>query len=299
MISTAWAAPWASACISSASLIVIPSKPSSPRSVPSNTARDRVAGRVGSPVSPGTAMCDGHDGSRARRDGRPERDELVRLDVVAAAVDDAQAVVGVVGRGAQPREVLDRCGHTGRLEPAHHRRPVPGDRRRIAAERADPEGRIRRLGRQVERGRVDEVDAHRARLAPDRGADPLGQGLVIGRAERHVAGELGRLGTERDELAALLIRGDEQRAGRGRGPIPGPGTGRLEGLGQRPDLVGPQHVDRHEQGDAGDRRIPDAALHPVRQPVALEGEHHALQDAIAACHRDRQASFDPPRDFVQ
>ena len=58
MISTAWAAPWASACMSSASLIVIPSKPSSPRSVPSNTARDRVAGRVGSPVSPGTAMCE-------------------------------------------------------------------------------------------------------------------------------------------------------------------------------------------------------------------------------------------------
>ena len=50
------------------------------------------------------------------------------LDVVAAAVDDAQAVVGVVGRGAQSREVLDRCGHAGRLEPAHHRRAVPGDR---------------------------------------------------------------------------------------------------------------------------------------------------------------------------
>ena len=46
MISTAWAAPWASACMSRASLIVNPSKPSRSRSVPPIIVRDNVAGSV-------------------------------------------------------------------------------------------------------------------------------------------------------------------------------------------------------------------------------------------------------------
>ncbi len=90
--------------------------------------------------------------------------------------------------------------------------PCRADRGRVVAERADPHRRVARLRRQVEDRGVDDVDAQRPRLAPDRGADPFGQPVVIDRPERHVSGELGRLGAECVELAAFLVGGDEEGA---------------------------------------------------------------------------------------
>ena len=153
-----------------------------------------------------------HHEPGARRDPRPERGELVRVEVRGAPLHDPELVVRVLVHGTETREVLDRSGHPGRLEAADHRRPVPGDRGRVVAERADAHRRVARLGRQVEDRGVDDVDAKRPRLAPDRGADPLGQSLVVDRPERHVPGELGRLGAERVELAAFLVGGDEEGA---------------------------------------------------------------------------------------
>ena len=124
---------------------------------------------------------------------------------------DTERVVGVLGKRAQTREVLRRGGHPGRLEAADHRRPVTADRPRIVAERADPERRVVRLGGEIDGRRVDDVDAHRAGLAPDGRPDPLGQRFVVDRAERHIAGELGRLGTQGVELASLLVGRDEER----------------------------------------------------------------------------------------
>ena len=190
--------------------------------------------------------------------------------------------------GTETREVLDRSGHPGRLEAADHRRPVPGDRGRVVAERADAHRRVARLGRQVEDRGIDDVDAQRPRLAPDRRADPLGQALVIDRPERHVPGELGRLGAERVELAALLVGGDEERAV----GVPPPGRrarrgrrrarhGRpLHRLGQLPHLRQPHDVDRHEQRDPGGRRLRQPLRDPARDPLALEGEHHPFEDPV-------------------
>ena len=212
MMSTAWAAPWASACMSSASLIVNPPKPSPSRSTPPMTVRDRVAGRVGSPVSAGTAtwadITSRAPAAMAARNGAnswPSRS-------LGTPLHDTERVVGVLGQRAQTREVLRRGGHAGRLEAADHRRPMTADRARVVAERADAERRVGRLGGEIDGRGVDDVDAQRAGLAPDGRPDPLGQPFVVDRAEGHVAGELGRLGTQGVELAAFLVGGDEERA---------------------------------------------------------------------------------------
>ena len=196
--------------------------------------------------------------------------------------------MGVLVDGAQTREVLDRGGHPGRLQPADHRRAEPPDLRRVVAERADPHRRVAGLARQIEDRGIDHVDAHRAGLAPDRASDPLDQVLVADRAERHVPGErCGRL-AERHELAGLLVGRDEQRSGgqgarrripdvaASRGPdLPRP----LERRAELADLTGRPHVERHEQRDAGDGRVGQPPFDPARHRFALEGEHHPFEDA--------------------
>ena len=211
------------------------------------------------------------------RDGRPERRELVGLEVVGAPRHDTERVVRVLGQRAQTREVLRRGGHPGRLEAADHRRPMTADRSRIVAERADAERRVVRLGGEIDGRGIDDVDAQRAGLAPDRRPDPLGQRFVVDRAERHVAGELGRLGTEGVELAALLVGGDEEAAAAHAAPPRRP----LQRRGQLPHLPRPLHVERHVQRHPGGRRLGQPALDPGRDPLALEGDHHPFEDPLA------------------
>ena len=146
MTSTAWAAPWARACMSSASLIVSPRKPSPSRSVPPMTVRDSVAGSVASPVSAGTATW--ADITSRAPAAIPARNGANSFASRSAALpcDDTELVMRVLVHGTETREVLDRGGHPGRLEAADHRRPVPGDRGRVVAERADarsPSCRVR------------------------------------------------------------------------------------------------------------------------------------------------------------
>ena len=61
------------------------------------------------------------------------------------AADDREPVVGVDGRVAKAREVLDRGGHAGALQAADERRAERATRGRVVAERADPEGRVGRV----------------------------------------------------------------------------------------------------------------------------------------------------------
>ena len=156
-----------------------------------------------------------HHEPRSGSDGRPERRELVTVEMLGTPLHDTERVVGVLGKRAQTREVLRRCGHAGRLEATDHRRPMTADRPRVVAERADPERRVLPLGSEIDGRGVDDVDTHRPSLAPDRRTDPLGQGFVVDRTERHVAGELGRLGTKGVELATLLVGRDEEGRGSG------------------------------------------------------------------------------------
>ena len=108
------------------------------------TARDSVAGR--SAIAGQRRDREWADiTSRAPgRDRRPERHELAGVEVARdRASTTASPWCVSLATCAEPREVLDRGGHAGRLEAADHRRAVPPDRRRVVAERADPERRVR------------------------------------------------------------------------------------------------------------------------------------------------------------
>ena len=143
--------PAASARMSSASLIETPPKPSSSRSVPFMTARERA-----SPAASGrrSARAPRH-GPTSRAWPRPRsppgtgRARSPRA-VARSPSTHRQPVVRVLVDGAQTREVLDRGGHPGRLEPADHRRAEPPDLGRVVAERADPDRRVAGFAGQVE-----------------------------------------------------------------------------------------------------------------------------------------------------
>jgi hypothetical protein len=154
----------------------------------------------------------GHHDLHPCRDRRPERYERPRLEIVPAELDDTELMVRVLGNLAVTREVFRGRRHARRLQAADERDTLPGHERGIVAEGAGPEGGVRRLAREVEDRRIDDVDAHRPRFAPDRRTDGLGEGDVVDRPERHVPGELGRLRAETDQLAAFLVRGHEERA---------------------------------------------------------------------------------------
>ena len=128
--------------MSSASLIDTPAKPRSSRSVSVITVRDRVAGRVGSPVSAGTAtwadIASLAPAAIAARNGTSS----FASSVSTVAAHHRQLVMRVLVDGAQTREVLDRGGHPGRLQPADHRRAEPPDGRRVVAERPDAEAAL-------------------------------------------------------------------------------------------------------------------------------------------------------------
>ncbi len=175
------------------------------------TARDRVAGRSERPVTAGNVTCADIASRAPAANAGAERHELAGIKDRARGEHGRDVVMRVTGRLPRAREMLDRRRHPGRLEAADHRRTVASDARRVVPERPDPEGGVQRVRGHVEHRRVDDVHAHRARLGADRPPDTLRQRLVIDRAQRHVAGELGRCVAEGDELAALLVGRDEER----------------------------------------------------------------------------------------
>ena len=118
-------------------------------------------------------------------DPRAERHERALVQFIPGQLDDTELVVRVLGHLAVTRKVLRCCRHARRLQAANERDPVPRHEPGIVTERARPERGVRRLAREVEDRRIDHVDAHRPRLAPDRRADRLGQRDIVDGAERH------------------------------------------------------------------------------------------------------------------
>ena len=144
-------------------------------------------------------------------DGRAERCELHGRETVAIMGDGRQLVMRVAIDIADAREVLRGGRHAGRGQAAHgrHAEACHGLRRR--PERPDAEGRVCRVGREIEHGRVAHVHAHRAKLQARGVSHPRGQSLVTGRTQRHRTRERRHALPECVELPALLVRGDEQR----------------------------------------------------------------------------------------
>ena len=111
---------------------------------------------------------------------------------------------------AVAREVLEGGGHAGRLQPAHRRRDLRGDRRRVAAVRAGADHRVAGRADHVGvRGEVD-VDADRGEFGAGGPPGRLGQVGPAGRAERHRAGQLHQPGLDPGHPAVLLVGADEQ-----------------------------------------------------------------------------------------
>ena len=153
----------------------------------------------------------GHDEVGPGLDCRHERHQLASRQPCLVEPEVRQAQVRVEVCLAEPGKVLDRRGGAGGPDAADHRRGERAHERRVVAERADAEVRVGGARGEVARRGVDDVDAHRERLRADRVPDPLGELDVAGRRERHVPRERRRGVAERDELPALLVRGDQQR----------------------------------------------------------------------------------------
>ena len=156
-----------------------------------------------------------HDEVRPGVDRRRERDELRARRAARGRASIDRQRRWWLSRSASPRPgkcltaaatPADR--RPARSSPPRRTRPPPGRRRTRGSRGAGSPGWTR--GRTT--GRVDDVDAHRQRArsrSPARRARP---GRVAGRAERHAPRERGGPVAERDELAALLVRRDQQRA---------------------------------------------------------------------------------------
>ena len=213
--------------MSRASVTVTPSNCSSPAQ---QVAQDR-GGQAGRQVGvlAGQREVTGHHQPRARVQCRSERNQLPFGQLGVRPRHQRQRVVRISCRVAGAREVLDGRGHAVALQAADGRRREPSDRLGIVAEAADPERRIGRVVGHVAHRRVVHVDAEGTQLAGRRAGDALGQLLVAGRAERHRARELRRPVAQADQLAALLVGGDQQRWCAGR-------ACRLDGVGQPADL---------------------------------------------------------------
>ena len=239
----------------------------------------------------------GHRQTRACGERRAERHELARLKGRARGADRGEPVVRIGGRFPRPRGVLHGGRDAGRLEAADHGRPVPRDERRVVAERPDPERRVRRVRRDVEHRGVDDVDAHRPRLGPDRTPDSLGQAL---RHRRRRAPCCRRTASSRPRDAMNCppswSAADEERRGRDAGrpanrhaPPPARASRQLPDLPRRPHVVVP------EQRHAGHRPTSQPTRPRLRQHLPLEREHHPRQDRAAGLGAHPLTAPDSPR----
>ena len=137
--SIAWASPWGSASMSSASVIVTPRNPSRSRSRSCITSRASVAGRSADAGHRRERDVRGHH-EVAPRPRSPPRTAPARgrEPCLVEPESGRPRCVSTVGL-AQAREVLDRRGDAGGPDAAHHRRGERATERRVVAERADAE----------------------------------------------------------------------------------------------------------------------------------------------------------------
>ena len=212
----------------------------------------------------------GHDHPRAGSQRRSERDQLPLGQLGDRAAHQRQLVVRIRCGVAGAREVLRRRGHALTLQAADRGRREPSDGLGVVAEAADPERRIGRVVGDVAHRRVVHVDAEGPHLACRRAGDALGQRVVAGRAERHRARERRRPIAQADQLAALLVGGDQQRWGSGR-PCPLDRSGEPADLGRIDDVVDAE--ERHP----GDAEVVDPPCRRRRQFRAGEGDHEPRQ----------------------
>ena len=214
--------------------------------------RRKVTGEPGNPQVPR------HHGHYPGGDRRPERRQVAVRHQVHTPGDHGDLHVGIQQGRAVPGKVLRAGGDAGRLQPPDGRGAVPGHQLRVTAERPGADDRVLRRGEHVDARREVHVDPGRRQVGADRAVDRLGQGDVVHRAERGVAGvrAAGRV-AEPGDVAALLVDGDDHVTGRR------PQRGRQRGELLRPGHVGPVH------GDPGQAAV-QCGQHPAGRGDARE-----------------------------
>ena len=246
--------------ISSASVITIPSKPSSQRSRSWRITRLVVAGTSS---SAGTRMCavmiEAAPASIAARNGG------------SAFATNASRSSWTTGSSRCESASVSPC--PGKCF-AHAATPWPwrprtkaatclADEPGIRAERPDPDDRVQRIRVHVGDRREVEVDADRGEIGADRGGDLLGEVDVVDSAERSVPGvraPVRRL--EPRDVAALLVDGHEKVAALG-----------AQQVVQSPELNAVVDVPRIEH-DA-----PESSREPVANPVGRHVAREAREEA--------------------
>ena len=280
--SMTWASPWGSAPMSRASVIVRPRNPRSSRTRSCITARDSVAGSVGSPVSAGQREVRGHDHVGAGLDGRPERHQLRRVEAGPVGVDHGQR--SWVSRSAPPSP--GKCFAPAAMPELRRPRTCAAASRATAAgslpnERMPMCG-LAGLSARSHTGAYDDVHAHREQLEAGRPPHPLGEVVVARGAERHVARER-RRAAQRVELPALLVGRDQER----RGGRVEPGGRPLDRRGQLAHLAGRPRVAVAEQRDPGGRARSRGAARCRRAA-------RTRRTPASAARADRSGSAPPP-----
>ena len=262
--------------MSSASVTMMPSKPSSSRSSPVMMGCDMVAGApLGS--SAGTTMWALMIGVHAAPDRLAERRQVDLVQLGAAVRDDGQAGVRIGVGVAVAGEVLGGAGDAAAVVAAHRLADHPCHQLRVGAEGAHPDDRVVRVDVDVGDRCVVLVDADGGQLGADDTGGREGVGRRTGRAQRHVAGHLGgRLGQPVDDGAALLVDGDDQREA----------ARVLQAVGELRDLPGVAHV----VGAAAGVEVDDGTR-PVLGDDLGRGVH-AVQLAVARVHGLRALPVD-------
>ena len=227
-------------------------------------ARGQIASLVGQ------REVAGHDHACARFQRRPKRDQLPLCELGGRPPDQRQLVVRIGRRVAGAREVLGRRRNALPLQAADGRRREPSNGLGIVAETANPERRIGRVAGHVAHGQVVHVDAEGPQLACHRPGDAFCQRLIAGRAERHRPRERRRPIAQADQLATLLVGGDQQGWCCDRPCL-------LDRRREPADLGRIDHIVEAEQRDAGHALFADPPRRRARQLTAGEGDHEPRQ----------------------
>ena len=182
-----------------------------------------------------------HDDVDARIDGCAEGYEINGAQLLRVPARKGQRDVRVRGCAAVAWEVFGSRDDACIAQPEHCSHDVPAHRARFAAERAQSDDRIVRIGVDVGIGCQIKCDAQGMQVDADGAIDVARQRGVAGGAERHGRRHRNAERIQTLHRAAFLVDGDQQRRppGRARG---------LQRSGERARLVGGGNIAAKEDG---------------------------------------------------
>ena len=224
---------------------------------------DSEEGRSWLQVNAGKGVVPHHHHPRTGFHRGTERHQLDLLEPLAVVVEHGKLIVRIDHRVPLAGEVLGRRCHPFRLEPTHHRRRQLAHPSRVVAEGADAERWVVGMRGQIANRGVVDRDPECSQLTTHRLSHRLGEFDVIDSTQSHVPrkGGGGRPGAE--QLAPLVVGGDQQwEVGAGR---------LLQCGGEERRLRHRAHVAVAEEGDT--RPVREHVRQPSWNLDTFEGGH--------------------------